>query len=47
MIDLTRRGSVAVLRMVHGKANALDLELCDALNAQLKTKRRPTQARWS
>ena len=35
MIDLTRRGSVAVLRMVHGKANALDVEFCDALQAQL------------
>jgi len=35
MIDLTRRGSVAVLRMAHGKANALDLEFCDALQAQL------------
>ena len=35
VIDLTRRGSVAVLRMTHGKANALDLELCEALTAQL------------
>jgi enoyl-CoA hydratase len=35
MIDLTRRGDVAVLRMTHGKANALDLELCEALTAQL------------
>ena len=35
MIVLTRRGRVAVLRMAHGKANALDLELCEALTAQL------------
>jgi len=35
VIDLTRRGSVAVVRMTHGKANALDLELCEALAAQL------------
>ena len=34
MIDLTRRGAVSVLRMAHGKANALDVELCDALTAQ-------------
>jgi enoyl-CoA hydratase/carnithine racemase len=35
MIDVTRRGAVSVLRMTHGKANALDVELCDALTAQL------------
>jgi enoyl-CoA hydratase len=35
VIDLTRRGSVALLRMTHGKANALDLELCAALTGQL------------
>jgi enoyl-CoA hydratase/carnithine racemase len=35
VIVLTRRGRVAVLRMTHGKANALDLELCEALTAQL------------
>jgi enoyl-CoA hydratase len=35
MIDLTRRGNVAVLRMTHGKANALDPEFCEALIAQL------------
>jgi enoyl-CoA hydratase len=35
VIELTRRGDVAVLRMAHGKANALDLELCEALTAQL------------
>jgi len=35
MIDLTRRGAVAVLRMTHGKANALDTEFSEALTAQL------------
>lgn len=35
MIDLDTRGGVAVLRMTHGKANALDLELCGALLARL------------
>lgn len=35
MIDLTHRGNVTVLRMAHGKANALDLELCEALTSQL------------
>ena len=35
MLDLTRRGAVTVLRMAHGKANALDLEFCEALTAQL------------
>ena len=34
MIDLTRRGAVSVLQMTHGKANALDVELCDALTAR-------------
>jgi enoyl-CoA hydratase/carnithine racemase len=36
MIDLTHRGNVTVLRIAHGKANALDLELCEALIAQLE-----------
>jgi enoyl-CoA hydratase len=35
VINSTRRGRVALLRMTHGKANALDLELCEALTAQL------------
>jgi enoyl-CoA hydratase len=34
MIELTNHGNVAVLRMAHGKANAMDLELCEALTAQ-------------
>src|SRR4051812_13759621 len=36
MIDLTHRGDVAILRMAHGKANALDLEFCAALTTQLE-----------
>jgi enoyl-CoA hydratase len=35
MIDLTERGPIAVLEMKHGRANALDVELCDALTARL------------
>jgi enoyl-CoA hydratase len=35
VIDLTHRGNVTVLRMAHGKANALDLEFCEALTSQL------------
>jgi enoyl-CoA hydratase len=35
MFDLTHRGRVAVLQMTHGKANAMDLELCRALTAQV------------
>jgi enoyl-CoA hydratase len=37
MFDLTHRGRVAVLRMTHGKANAMDLEFCRALAAQVQT----------
>jgi enoyl-CoA hydratase len=39
MIELTRHGDVTVLRMAHGKANALDLELCNALTARLEEYR--------
>ena len=35
MIDVTQRDSVTVLRMAHGKANALDIEFCEALTSQL------------
>ncbi|MGH9140443.1 MAG: enoyl-CoA hydratase/isomerase family protein, partial [Vicinamibacterales bacterium] len=35
MFDVTQRGRVAVLRMTHGKANAMDLEFCRALTAQV------------
>jgi enoyl-CoA hydratase len=35
MFELTRRGRVAVLQMAHGKANAMDLEFCQALALQV------------
>lgn len=31
MIDISRRGSIAVLRLAHGKANAMDVEFCGAI----------------
>jgi enoyl-CoA hydratase len=40
VIDITRRGNVAVIRMAHGKANALDFEFCEALTTQLEECRR-------
>ncbi len=36
MIELTQQGDVAVLKLVHGKANALDIELCEAIAARFK-----------
>ena len=39
MIELTRRGGIAIVTMVHGKANALDIEFCDALAAQFEALR--------
>ncbi len=39
MIETTRHGEIAVLKLVHGKANALDLELCEAIVAQFKALR--------
>src|SRR5688572_19726939 len=33
MIEVTQQGDIAILRMTHGKANALDVEFCDALAA--------------
>ena len=30
MIELTQRGDIAIVQLVHGKANALDIEFCDA-----------------
>lgn len=45
MIDLTHRGSVTVLRMAHGKANALDLEFCEALTSQLTVCERSPSTR--
>src|SRR5438105_262757 len=42
MIDLTHHGDIAVLRLQHGKANALDIELCQALTKQLEAFRQST-----
>jgi len=39
MIELTWRGGIAIVTMVHGKANALDIEFCDTLAAQFKALR--------
>jgi enoyl-CoA hydratase len=39
MIELTHAGDVALLRMAHGKANALDLDLCNALTTELEAYR--------
>jgi enoyl-CoA hydratase len=36
MFALTHRGSVAVLQMTHGKANAMDLGFCRELAAQVR-----------
>ncbi|HEY7458404.1 MAG TPA: enoyl-CoA hydratase/isomerase family protein [Xanthobacteraceae bacterium] len=36
MFTLTRAGSIAVLTMQHGKANALDTEFCKALAAEFE-----------
>src|SRR5262249_36486469 len=35
VIDLERRGATAILTLAHGKANALDVELCDAVSARV------------
>jgi enoyl-CoA hydratase len=40
MIELTQHGDVDLLRIAHGKANALDLELCNALTTELEAFRR-------
>jgi enoyl-CoA hydratase/carnithine racemase len=39
MIELTTHDTIAVLRIQHGKANALDLELCQALTRELEAFR--------
>jgi enoyl-CoA hydratase len=40
VIETTRDGAVTVLRLAHGKANALDLELLDALTEALRARER-------
>jgi enoyl-CoA hydratase/carnithine racemase len=45
VIELTSHDDIAILRMQHGKANALDLELCQALTRELETFRQsPSRA---
>jgi enoyl-CoA hydratase len=39
MIELTHRGGIAIVKMVHGKANALDIEFCEAIVAQFEALR--------
>lgn len=36
MIELIQQGDIAILKLVHGKANTLDLELCEAIAAKFK-----------
>ena len=35
MIELSHRGGIAVVKMMQGKANALDIEFCEAIAAQI------------
>ena len=45
MIDMTQQGEITLLHMAHGKANALDVEFCEALTTQLTAlKSSPTRA---
>jgi enoyl-CoA hydratase len=44
MIELTDRNGIAVVTMAHGKANALDVEFCEAIAAQFD-KLRDTPAK--
>jgi enoyl-CoA hydratase len=39
MIELVHQDGIAVMRMQHGKANAMDTELCDALAARFAEHR--------
>ena len=39
MIELSRCGGITVMQMQHGKANALDIELCDGLAARFEACR--------
>src|SRR5689334_16096613 len=36
MINVTYRGRIAIVTLAHGKANALDIELCDELCARFE-----------
>jgi enoyl-CoA hydratase len=39
MIDIKTQAGIAVLTLTHGKANALDIELCEALTARIQELR--------
>src|SRR5438046_1457491 len=39
MMDVSEQDGVAILRMAHGKANAMDAEFCDALTARFAEHR--------
>ena len=36
MIEVTQRGGIAIVTMAYGKANALDIEFCEAIVAQFE-----------
>ena len=45
MIAVTQQGPVAILTLMHGKANALDIEFCRALTGQfVKLQKSPAEA---
>ena len=37
MIELAEQDGVAVLHLAHGKVNAMSMEFCEALTAQVQT----------
>ena len=39
MIDVEQRGHISVFHMAHGKANALDVEFCEAITDRLEAYR--------
>jgi enoyl-CoA hydratase len=36
MIELTQQDGIAILKLAHGKANALDIEFCDAITERFR-----------
>ena len=36
MIDISEQGEIAIVTMRHGKANAMDLEFCEAIAARFE-----------
>jgi enoyl-CoA hydratase len=45
VIQLSERAGIAIVTMIHGKANALDVEFCEAIAAQFdKLRDAPTRA---